>query len=186
MQDSEFKDHLKLIHFDYHQNVSSSSKSEKLESILYKQTGKFISEHNFFHKKRGIVISKQTGTIRTNCMDCLDRTNAVQTFHSSKVLQDQLQALDIDKKFFPRFQEVFKTCWKNNGDNLSWIYAGSGAQHKSSKLKDKSRSVQRAFQSKFNDSSKQEAINKLLFSHAFEGELGRQTRALLSPTDAYS
>ena len=50
------------------------------------------------------------------------------------MLQDQLQALDIDKKFFPRFQEVFKTCWKNNGDNLSWIYAGSGAQHKSSKV----------------------------------------------------
>lgn len=26
------------------------------------------------------IFSLQTGTIRTNCLDCLDRTNSVQTF----------------------------------------------------------------------------------------------------------
>lgn len=27
-----------------------------------------------------VFFSLQTGTIRTNCLDCLDRTNSVQTF----------------------------------------------------------------------------------------------------------
>ena len=53
-------------------------------------------------------------------------------------------------------------------------------------LVDSSRSVQRAIQNKFSDSSKQEAINKLLSSYAYLGELGRQTRSLLSAEDAFS
>ena len=36
--------------------------------------------------------------MRTNCTDCLDRTNCVQTFLGLEVLQYQLQDLDLSDK----------------------------------------------------------------------------------------
>ena len=39
----------------------------------------------------GTVVSVQQGVFRTNCIDCLDRTNVVQSMLAHKSLQDQLQ-----------------------------------------------------------------------------------------------
>lgn len=44
--------------------------------------------------------------------------------------------------------------------------------------------MQRTFVSNFMDSAKQEAIDLLLVSNAYSGELGQRTRALLSAKDA--
>ena len=41
---------------------------------------------------------EQHGTVRTNCTDCLDRTNCVQTFLGLEVLQYQLRDLDLSDK----------------------------------------------------------------------------------------
>ena len=41
---------------------------------------------------------EQFGTVRTNCTDCLDRTNCVQTFLGLEVLQYQLRDLDLSDK----------------------------------------------------------------------------------------
>lgn len=37
------------------------------------------------------IIQTQSGTFRTNCMDCLDRTNVVQGVFSRFVAHEQLQ-----------------------------------------------------------------------------------------------
>ena len=67
--------------------------------------------------------------MRTNCTDCLDRTNAVQSFLGQEVLGYQLMDLGLDDKpnIVSRFQEMFKQMWQNNGNELSKMYAGTGA-----------------------------------------------------------
>lgn len=50
----------------------------------------------FFHQEgRGRVRHSQRGVMRTNCMDCLDRTNVVQNILARRSLARQLQALGI-------------------------------------------------------------------------------------------
>jgi hypothetical protein len=39
--------------------------------------------------------SSQTGVFRTNCMDCLDRTNVVQSVIARNILHRQLTVLGI-------------------------------------------------------------------------------------------
>ena len=36
---------------------------------------------------RGTLLCKQEGVFRVNCMDCLDRTNVIQTLIAQNVLQ---------------------------------------------------------------------------------------------------
>lgn len=54
------------------------------------------------------------------------------------------------------------------------------------RLKDGALSIQRSIQSNFFDSSKQEAIELLLWSNVFNDDLGHVTRALLPSTDVFS
>lgn len=79
---------------------------------------------------------EQRGTIRTNCLDCLDRTNCVQTFLGLDVLVEQIQCLSFSdkKQAQSRFEEVFRQMWVNNGNEVSKIYAGTGAIQGGSKV----------------------------------------------------
>lgn len=66
------------IVFDYHQECRGGNQANlaKLKQKLEQK----LQEFSYFHANGGDVYSLQTGTIRTNCLDCLDRTNCVQTF----------------------------------------------------------------------------------------------------------
>lgn len=64
-----------------------------------------IKSHGFFHleyakdkPQNAIVRSQQQGTVRTNCMDCLDRTNVVQSVIARNILHQQLSALGATPK----------------------------------------------------------------------------------------
>jgi len=39
----------------------------------------------------GVPSNQQDGVFRTNCMDCLDRTNVVQGLFAKVMLEDQFQ-----------------------------------------------------------------------------------------------
>ena len=58
--------------------------------------------------------------------DCLDRTNAVQTYLGLEVLNYSLNDLGLSDKV-SRFEELFRQMWINNGNELSKMYAGTGA-----------------------------------------------------------
>ncbi|KAB1283859.1 Synaptojanin-1 [Camelus dromedarius] len=127
----------------------------------------------------------QSGTVRTNCLDCLDRTNSVQAFLGLEMLAKQLEDLGLAEKpqLVTRFQEVFRSMWSVNGDSISKIYAGTGAlegKAKAGKLKDGARSVTRTIQNNFFDSSKQEAIDVLLLGNTLNSDLADKARALLT------
>uniref|UniRef100_A0A8C3VT39 Synaptojanin-1 n=1 Tax=Catagonus wagneri TaxID=51154 RepID=A0A8C3VT39_9CETA len=180
---SEHATDIQMVNFDYHQMVKGG-KAEKLHSVLKPQVQKFL-DYGFFYFNGTEVQRCQSGTVRTNCLDCLDRTNSVQAFLGLEMLTKQLEALGLAEKpqLVTRFQEVFRSMWSVNGDSISKIYAGTGAlegKAKAGKLKDGARSVSRTIQNNFFDSSKQEAIDVLLLGNTLNSDLADKARALLT------
>lgn len=188
---SEHATAVKMVNFDYHQNVKGG-KADKLHSVLKPYLSKFLEECGFFYYSGETGIAKtQGGTIRTNCLDCLDRTNSVQAFFALEMLPKQLEDMSLTEKpqLVARFQEVFRTMWSANGDSISKIYAGTGAldgKAKAGKLKDGARSVTRTIQNNFFDSSKQEAIDILRLGSTLNSDLADKARALLTTSSLYA
>ncbi|XP_066506666.1 synaptojanin-1 isoform X2 [Hoplias malabaricus] len=184
---SEHAHAVKMVNFDYHQMVKGG-KTEKLSMVLKPQVNKFLDECGFFYYSAETGIERcQTGTLRVNCLDCLDRTNSVQAFFALEMLPQQLEVMGLTEKpqLVARFQEVFRTMWSVNGDSISKIYAGTGALDGKAKLKDGARSVTRTIQNNFFDSSKQEAIDILRLGSTLNSDLADKARALLTTSSLY-
>uniref|UniRef100_A0A8C1ILG8 Synaptojanin-1 n=1 Tax=Cyprinus carpio TaxID=7962 RepID=A0A8C1ILG8_CYPCA len=188
---SEHANAVRMLNFDYHQMVKGG-KTDKLNSVLKPQINKFLEECGFFYYSGEAGIQRcQTGTIRSNCLDCLDRTNSVQAFIALEMLPKQLEDMGLTEKpqLVARFQEVFRSMWSTNGDSVSKIYAGTGAldgKAKGGKLKDGARSVTRTIQNNFFDSSKQEAIDILRLGSTLNSDLADKARALLTTSSLYA
>ena len=70
----------------------------------------------FMLDSEGKVVAQQKGTFRSNCMDCLDRTNVIQSLLARRSLQSQLQvgrqkgsqivSPMLQKSCFPTFHTV--------------------------------------------------------------------------------
>lgn len=78
------------------------------------------------------VISEQTGVIRCNCMDCLDRTNVAQSAFGKWALNNQLRQAGIlsHKESIDShadFMSIFRNVWADHADSVSKPYAGAGA-----------------------------------------------------------
>ncbi|KAI9486898.1 MAG: SacI homology domain-containing protein [Benjaminiella poitrasii] len=128
---------IKYVEFDFHketkgmkfENISKLSKSlhDDLSRIQY------FWETNVQENNEPIVYCKQTGVFRTNCMDCLDRTNVVQSSFGRSVLNLQLMRFGISEypeqgiKYYDGFERIFNNVWANNGDMISRMYAGTSA-----------------------------------------------------------
>jgi len=77
------------------------------------------------------MVKEQTSVIRTNCMDCLDRTNVVQSMFARHVITKQLVEVGIFKEtdrvdMFPDFESMFR-----NSPSTSlpvWINVSVGGQ----------------------------------------------------------
>ena len=85
---------LHYIHFDFHHECRKMRWNrvqlliDELEPDLTKQ-GYCCIDHNAIPSKR------QSSVIRTNCMDCLDRTNVVQSALARWILNRQLRDIGI-------------------------------------------------------------------------------------------
>lgn len=49
----------------------------------------------FLVDSAGMVVASQEGVFRSNCMDCLDRTNVIQSLLARRSLQAQLQVQSL-------------------------------------------------------------------------------------------
>lgn len=120
---------------------------------------------------------QQTGFFRTNCMDCLDRTNVVQAMIARESLFDQLLYLDVVSKTtnlldFIDFTSVFKNLWADNGDECSKQYAGTpalkadytrlGKRTWTGIANDGVNAITRYFRNNFGDGYRQDAIDLFL------------------------
>ncbi|XP_052527938.1 synaptojanin-2 isoform X1 [Tympanuchus pallidicinctus] len=174
-----------MINFDYHQ-FAKGGKTEKLENLLRPQLKLHWEDFGVFAKGENVSPCLQTGTFRMNCLDCLDRTNSVQSFVALEILLTQLEILGLNSRsIVERFVESYKAMWTLNGHNLSKVFTGSRApegKHKVGKLKDGARSVSRTIQSNFFDAVKQEAIKLLLMGDFFSEEYADKGKMLMDHT----
>lgn len=118
----------------------------------------------------------QNGVARTNCIDCLDRTNAAQFVIAKKALGYQLQALGIvenaDIQYDSDAINLFTHMWHDHGDMIAAQYGGSHLVNTmetyrkinawQSQSRDMLESVKRYVNNSFMDSQRQEAYNLFL------------------------
>ncbi|RYP02927.1 hypothetical protein DL764_005504 [Monosporascus ibericus] len=112
--------------FDFH----SECRGMKFEnvSLLLDTLGKKIEETGSTVEKDGQMIRKQNGVLRTNCMDCLDRTNVCQSSFAKFMLDLQLKEEGFDMAAQADQQNTwFNTLWADNGDAISKQYASTAA-----------------------------------------------------------
>ena len=69
---------------------------------------------NHHAQRRAVVVLQQGGIFRTNCLDCLDRTNLVQTIISQMALESFLR--HRDERASPDFWTRHSSLWADNGD----------------------------------------------------------------------
>ncbi|KAK8177840.1 SacI homology domain-containing protein [Phyllosticta citrichinensis] len=112
--------------FDFH-HVCRGMKFENV-ALLISSLGKNLKSFGWTVEENGQIIGRQSGVLRTNCMDCLDRTNVVQSALGREALEKQLedQHVSIDLQNDPR-TSWFNTLWADNGDAISRQYAGTAA-----------------------------------------------------------
>lgn len=166
-------------HFDFHKECGKM-RWHRLK-ILIDRIRPEIEAHGYFYFAAGKVMSKQTGVMRSNCIDSLDRTNVVQSMIAHLVLEsqmDQISKLDfVSMSLDDRFLQVFKNTWADNADALSVQYAGTpalktdftrtGQRTHSGAVMDGINSLTRYFANNFFDDYRQDAID--LFLGNYEG-----------------
>ncbi|KAI8890538.1 hypothetical protein K501DRAFT_67674 [Backusella circina FSU 941] len=125
---------IKYVEFDFHRETKGMRYENitKLSTSLYDD----LSKIQYFWETQGEQVNvycEQTGVFRTNCMDCLDRTNVVQSAFGRSVLNLQLMRFGISEypeqgiKYYDEFERIFNNVWANNGDMISRMYAGTSA-----------------------------------------------------------
>ncbi|KAL3860478.1 hypothetical protein ACJMK2_010600 [Sinanodonta woodiana] len=168
--------------FDFHHECRNM-RWDRL-SVLVDRLENDRKQLGYFQAYRGSsVVSDQKGVFRTNCIDCLDRTNVVQSLLAKVTLEEQLMRLGVlegnEKLFdFKQFNDVFNNLWADNADVISIQYAGTGAlktdftrigkRTKWGLLMDGWNSVVRYFKNNFSDGFRQDAIDLFLGNHVVE------------------
>ncbi|KAK0748231.1 SacI homology domain-containing protein [Apiosordaria backusii] len=120
--------------------------------------------------RRYVVVLQQEGIFRTNCLDCLDRTNLIQTIVSQMAVEAFLG--HRGEKATSDFWSRHSNLWADNGDSLSKIYAGTGALKSSftrhgkmslaGAIADVRKSATRLYHNNFTDKARQTTIDTLL------------------------
>ncbi|CAH0697081.1 unnamed protein product [Spodoptera exigua] len=141
-------------------------------SILINALSDVIGEMRFCWRDDRGLICTQNGVFRVNCIDCLDRTNVVQTAIAKYVLELQLCRLGLGTPgcgLPPSLRQAFLTMWADNGDVISRQYAGTkalkgdytrtGERKFTGLMKDGVASANRYYLSTFKDALRQVAID---------------------------
>nr|XP_054596657.1 phosphatidylinositol-3-phosphatase SAC1-B [Nothobranchius furzeri] len=122
---------IKYIAFDFHKECSRM-RWHHLQILLDMVTEMQDEFGYFLVDPDGNVLLSQEGIFRSNCMDCLDRTNVIQSLLARRSLQSQLQRMGVlhscQKIEEQRdFEKTYKNAWADNADACAKQYAGTGA-----------------------------------------------------------
>ncbi|KAL8472508.1 hypothetical protein ACS0TY_029644 [Phlomoides rotata] len=182
-------DNVRYVHFDFHK-ICGDLYIGWL-SILYHRIAAFVHTNRYFLlNEKGEKVLRQVGVVRTNCVDCLDRTNVTQSMIARKMLESQLRRLGVfnaDETIsrHPNLDESFKSLWANHGDDISIQYTGTlamkrdfvrfGRRTVEGILQDAWTGLLRYYLNNFSDGTKQDAID-LLQGHAIPSGSGNTTK----------
>lgn len=112
--------------FDFHA-MCRGMKFENV-SLLLDTIGPTLDLFGYNVEVNDKLLKRQTGIIRTNCMDCLDRTNVVQSACGRRALELQLREQGIDMSTQGnQSTQWFNNLWADNGDAISKQYASTAA-----------------------------------------------------------
>jgi hypothetical protein len=176
-------DRLHYIYFDFH-NETKGMQWHRVQ-FLIDQLHDALEKQQYF---RGVdmpadlegrleVRNHQTSVVRTNCMDCLDRTNVVQSALARAAINRQLTDLGVLSRgetfsSDPAFEILFRKIWADNADVVSTSYSGTGAlktdftrtgvRTKAGALQDLRNSIMRYAKNNFADGPKQDAFDLFL------------------------
>lgn len=168
---------IEMINFDIKKCLKDKSKNIFFEikklylEKIQKNIGKFMVNKFSRENNSQVCIETQKGVIRSNCIDCIDRTNIAQTIFSRLILEQQLNDLSFYKTSFLDLPSVFiklnkenllylEEIWSSLGDEIAYHYCGSKAHNINSKGKT-SILVKRYFSNVFGDDKKQAFLNQL-------------------------
>ncbi|GAX09603.1 hypothetical protein FisN_38Lh024 [Fistulifera solaris] len=193
--------YIKHLWFDFHAEVKAGG-WERLSSLL-DAIAPVLDQHGYFEavplnetltnnqtSSSFKVKRVQAGVVRTNCMDCLDRTNVVQSQLARHVLFSQVAGTSkIPVSYKAAFRKktsalpwltgevAHRLLWADNADAISRLYAGTpalkgdftrtGKRTKKGALEDGMNSLQRYYLNNFLDADRQEGIDLLTGHHPF-------------------
>lgn len=123
----------KQIHYiAWDMSRASKSRDQDVIETLETIAENVVSTTGFFHNgsSDGIHLPKlQNGVCRTNCIDCLDRTNAAQFVIGKRALGHQLHALGVINGTSIDYDtdavDLFTHMYHDHGDTIAVQYAGS-------------------------------------------------------------
>ena len=176
-------DRLHYVYFDFH-NETKNLQWHRAQ-LLLDRLKDGVSRGQYF---RGVdmpadaqgrleVRNQQTAVVRTNCMDCLDRTNVVQTMLARFMLTRQLTDVGIlrpgeSADDDPAFASLFRNMWADNADVVSKSYSGTGAlktdftrtgeRTRAGMAQDLNNSLTRYVKNNFGDGPRQDAFDLFL------------------------
>ena len=171
------KNSWKYVEFDFHLQCRNMAYNniDKLVTFLEKE----LDDYGYFEGDTVAVsmLKEQGGIVRTNCMDCLDRTNVVQSVLAKRALLNQLKDFEILPSsasfddFGPVLQGIFRNVWADNADAISTQYSGTGAlktdftrtgnRTTMGSLQDGINSVLRYYFGNFSDGKRQDSLDLL-------------------------
>ncbi|KAM3955932.1 phosphatidylinositol-3-phosphatase SAC1 [Aphomia sociella] len=140
-----------------------------IDRIAHEQT-----EFGYFLSRGGTVLLRQSGVFRTNCIDCLDRTNVVQSLLARLQLNAALQLLasTTTNTTYPHLDALFNNVWADHADMISTQYSGTGALKtdftRTGKrthlglVRDGVNSLTRYYKNNFSDGFRQDSIDLIL------------------------
>ncbi|PVZ97717.1 hypothetical protein BB558_006301 [Smittium angustum] len=169
---------IEYIHFDFHKECKGM-RFDRVNLLVDQIKSKLDKFGSFIINptKSQTPIKIQTGIVRSNCMDCLDRTNVVQSVLATDWMIMEfrnMKLLDKDENFdtHPEITAILRTIWADNADYVSLAYSGTGAlktdftrtgqRTKLGLLNDGYNSVERYIRNNFMDGYRQDAYDLLL------------------------
>lgn len=176
-------DDKKMIYKPWDMSRASKSRDQDVIETLENIAGEIIPKTGFFRNgddaESGLQL--QNGVARTNCIDCLDRTNAAQFVVGKRALGHQLYALGIIDRTTVEYDSdavnLFTNMWHDHGDTIAIQYGGSHlvntmetyrkTNHWSSQPRDMVESFRRYYNNSFLDAQRQEAYNLFLGNYIF-------------------
>ncbi|TVY18638.1 Polyphosphoinositide phosphatase [Lachnellula arida] len=173
----------KIIHHHWDMSRASKSRDQDVIGTLEGIAEDVVTTTGFFHNGDGItnMPKVQNGVARTNCIDCLDRTNAAQFVVGKKALGHQLHALGIIGNTSIDYDtdavNLFTHMYHDHGDTIAVQYGGSQLVNTmetyrkinqwTSHSRDMVESFKRYYNNSFLDGQRQEAYNLFLGNYIF-------------------
>ncbi|KAH8696712.1 polyphosphoinositide phosphatase Fig4 [Talaromyces proteolyticus] len=173
----------KIIYRAWDMSRASKSRDQNVIETLEDIASQALPINGFFRNgedpESGLQL--QSGIVRTNCIDCLDRTNAAQFVIAKRALGYQLHALGVIEETQIEYDtdavNMFTNMWHDHGDTIAIQYGGSHLVNTmatyrktnqwTSQSRDMVESFKRYYNNSFLDAQRQEAYNLFLGNYTF-------------------